>query len=224
MKRHLTALMALFVAALALGACATETRVTHQQESILLEERIQDASVTSASGMFDSLLFRYQNLQEELTEMKLAYAEMIPASRVRVTIPLENLMTLPEGGMYGASEGRARVEAERSGNNVILTGISDSVARMCSFYERSAFRLQETNDSLQAKVAELNSTIAQMDSERRLKEKESIRIEEKTNRPRDWPKVLAAGTLLGIGIDNGARFLIRRTGIVGIVKGVFKRA
>ena len=131
--------MALTVAALALGACATGTRVTHQQETILLEERIQDASVTSASGMFDSLLFRYQNLQEELTEMKLAYAEMIPASRVRVTIPLENLMTLPEGGMYGASEGRARVEAERSGNNVILTGISDSVARMCSFYERSAF-------------------------------------------------------------------------------------
>jgi len=61
---------------------------------------------------------------------------------------MQNLRDLPDGAKYAAQNGRASVEAERQGENIVVTGKADSIARRCLYFENQVFRQRQSLDSL----------------------------------------------------------------------------
>lgn len=205
-----TLLVMLAVACLLLaGACGTQDKVARQTETAT-EKEMESQSKTISMASMDSLLHNYRSLQEEMTLLKATYAEPVPQEEAKVTIPTQNLLDLPDGAKYGASYGRATVEAERSGDNIIVTGRCDSIARRCEYYERHAFRLQNTVDSLQTTIAHLESQLSLMKFERDSTAFQNSFESHESKPPRTGGKWLAAGVLLGMVLAVAFRLLWTR--------------
>ena len=141
-------LLILAVVAVTIMSCGPSSKLTSYQQTqtdYLDQTQVQVAQVEKAA--FDSLLYNYQNLQLEMTELKATFAESIPAVTAQLTIPTQSLIDLPDGAKFGESSGRATVEAIRQGDHIVLTGRCDSVARQCAVLERRTTRQQNTIDS-----------------------------------------------------------------------------
>ena len=149
------------VATMVLVSCGPAKQLEYQQTSTEQEMVYQESEKAEVS-LADSLLYRYQNLQEEVTELKATFAELIPEVTAQVTIPMQSLDDLPDGAGYGTTNGRATIEAVRQGDNIVVTGKCDSIARQCILYERQASRYRQTVDSLNAVNTSLNAQINQM--------------------------------------------------------------
>ena len=219
-RGHLVLLLA---AALSVACGPTKELTAYQQTDKSQESVLQVLDAKANQSALDSLLFRYQNLQEEMTVLKATFAESIPAASAQVTIPTQSLLDLPEGAKYGTSNGRASVEAERQGNTIVVTGKCDSVARRCAVLEQTAFRQCNTIDSLRAVINTLNSELSQIALESESKTASTTLVTEKRKPPRSGGKWFAAGTILGIAGGLGGQALWKKYHVGALIKGIFTK-
>lgn len=166
----------------------------------------------------DNLLRNYQTRLEEAILQKMKYAEPIPPEEARMTIPTRNLLDLPDGAKYGTSSGRATVEAERSGDNIVLTGRCDSIARRCEFYERHVFRQQDTIDALKSAITRLEDQLYRKTFERDSIASQMTFESRRSKPPRTGGKWFLFGFLSGIAITVAGRLLWNRFNVGNLVK------
>jgi len=218
-------LLLLATAALLSVACGQSKQLTtYQQTETDSQTVLQAQAVQAEKAAFDSLLYSFQNLQLEMTELKATFAQPIPAAQAQVTIPMQSLTDLPEGAKFGDSSGRATVEALRQGNNIILTGRCDSVARQCALLEKRTTRQENTIDSLRNALRYKDSELVQMASKLSLNSTRSVVEKEETRKPpRRVGGWFAAGTALGLAGGAGANLLWKRFSVGTLIKGLFTK-
>ena len=213
-------LLLMAVALLSVACGPTSRTATYQQTDTNQDYMQQAVSEKTGNMAMDSLLYSFRSLQEEMTELRETFSETIPQSLAQVTIPTQDLLDLPDGAKYGTSSGRATVEIQRYGDSYVATSRCDSVARLCARYERQVFRQRDTIDSLNASIKTLNSRIAQMALEARSNAVHSTYTATETKAPPLFNKrCLTIGALIGSAVTIGARALLKRLGIGGILKG-----
>lgn len=219
-------LILLATVALLSVACGSSSKLTAYQQTQTDSQAQYQAQVAQAEqAAFDSLLYRYQNLQQEMTELKATFAQQIPPAQAQLTIPMQSLTDLPEGAKFGDSSGRATVEAQRQGNNIILTGRCDSVARQCTLYERQTFRQQSTIDSLRHELQSKDSELSQMALELASNSSQMALLTEETRKPpRKVGGWFAAGAVLGLAGGAGANILFKRFNVGTIIKCLFTKS
>lgn len=213
----------LLAVALLSVACGPARTLAYQQTDTQQQETYLSQQEREEGAALDSILYRFQSLQQEMTELKATFAESIPAAQAQLTIPTQNLIDLPEGAKYGASRGRANVEAQRQGDTIILTGRCDSVARQCALYERQAFRKQNTIDSLSNVIHSLNSKIDQMAFEAASNTSRTTLATEPGRPPCNGSKWFAAGAILGIIGAAGAHALWKKFRVGTLIKGLITK-
>lgn len=64
--------------------------------------------------------------------------QYIAGDSVRLSVPLEMVMSLPPGAAYTEKSGRTRVTVQRNGEHLAIVGETDSVGADISRYERRA--------------------------------------------------------------------------------------
>ncbi len=130
-------------------ACAATARTQTSQSSA--QESAATTNQRSESERFDSLAAQMYHLAESRTQANrtlLMAAEGVPGQTAQLTIPMQNLRDLPDGAKYTVQNGRASVEAERQGENIVVTGKADSIVRRCLYFENQVFRQRQSLDSL----------------------------------------------------------------------------
>ena len=131
-----------------LVSCATSRTTSTLQEESLQEARQTERAEEVAAATLDEQRHNVQQTQTDVLTTKHLFAESIPSEQTSLEIPTQNLLNLPEGAKYGTHSGRASVEAERRGDNIVVTGKCDSIARRCVYFESQVFRQREVIDSL----------------------------------------------------------------------------
>ena len=92
-------------------ACGQSKQLASLQQTETDSQAVlQTQAVQAEKAAFDSLLYSYQTLQMEMTELKATFAQSIPAAQAQVTIPMQSLNDLPEGAKFVDSSGRATVD------------------------------------------------------------------------------------------------------------------
>lgn len=223
MKRLIKGTMFLLLAVLMLEACGQTKLVANQQSSTTREAYEMALAEKADRTSTDSLLYSYRNLQEEVMELKATFAEMIPEVTAQVTIPTESLADLPDGAKFGTSNGRASVEAVRQGDNIVVTGRCDSIARQCMLYERQATRHRQTIDSLNAVANELHSKVNQMELAAASKHAYYERLFAESKKPPRFKAGLIIGLIAGVALTILARYLWKRFGLGTIFNKLFTR-
>lgn len=218
--------MTLILLLAAAVACGPASKLTaYQQKEADGQAVYQAEQAQAAQAAYENLHFQFQNLQQEVTEMKATFAESIPQEQIQVTIPTESLIDLPEGAKFGDSSGRATIEAQRRGDNIVLTGRCDSVARQCTLYERQTFRQQSTIDSLRRELQTKNSELSQMAFELASSNSQlAIATEETRKPPRKVGGWFAAGAVLGLAGGAGVNLLCKRFHVGTIIKCLFTKS
>ena len=216
-------LLILAVAASLSVACGPSSKLTAYQQTLTDSQSLTQAkAVQTAMVASDSLLYSYQNHYLEMTELTSTFAQPIPAAQAQVTIPMQSLIDLPEGAKFGESSGRATVEAIRQGNNIVLTGRCDSVARQCAVLERKTTRQQNTIDSLSKALQYKDSELSQMAVKLNSNSVQTASAVEETRKPpRKVGGWFVAGTALGLACGAGASFLWKRYNVGSMVKRIF---
>lgn len=225
MRNHIRGLTALLVvSALLPVACGTQKKAaTYRQEDSSLQEVLQVQTEQVAKAVTDSVQYRFQSLQQEMTELRATFIEQIPMSQVQETIPMQSLLDLPEGAKYGTADGRASVEALRQGDNIVLTGRCDSVARQCTKYEKQTFRQKSTIDSLKAVIDKLHSRLSQMALESESNVNRSVLETQPKVPQRRSGKWFLAGVVKGTAGGVAAQWLWKRFSLDAIIKGLFTK-
>lgn len=229
MKNHIMGMTILLVAAALLAvACGTTNKTArYGQEESRLQEALQAQTAQVAKAVTDSVQYSIRNLQEEMTELKATFAEQIPMTQAQETIPVQNLIDLPEGAKYGAAYGRASVEALKQGDNIVLTGRCDSVARQCTVYERQTFRQRNTIDSLNAVIDNLHSKLVQKAYEEVWDTGSTVVETAETAtaaapKPHRW-RWLLGGAVFGIAASVTAGLLWKRFSLGKVIKGLISK-
>ena len=133
----------------------------------------------------------------EQTTTRREYAESVPEESATATIPTQNLLNLPDGAKYSAQNGRASVEAERRGDNIIVRGRCDSIARRCTYFENRVFRQRVLIDSLTGRLEEMQVYRARADSLLAAVSAAYHAAEHTEKPPATWYRWLLAGFLAG---------------------------
>ncbi len=203
-----------------LTACGTIRkeidRVVEDAKTTEYQEAAQVASQDSTGQEYQLMT----SLQETVdsSEIRREEAEMIPPDSTQQTIPIQNILDLPDGAKYSTQSGRATSELTKQGDNVIVSAKCDSVARMLRYYERTAFRQRNQIDSLQSELTSANNEI-QAYAEKQLADSQNEITETvtETDKPpagRFW-KGLLLGLVMGAG---GYELIIRRDVLNKFVK------
>lgn len=141
-----------------------------------------------------------------------------------MTIPIQNLLDLPEGASYRAEEGRSSVEATKVDNdNVKIKGACDSIRRKCLYYESQVFRQRQTIDSLSAELTGAYNRVADLETAVQASEAAAVQEEVTQKPPSVWHKWLFAGIVLGIVLSVLAKFLWNRTVVGTFIKGLISK-
>ncbi len=222
MKKLILGVLLPLVATMVLVSCGPAKQLEYQQTSTEQEMVYQESEKAEVS-LADSLLYRYQNLQEEVTELKATFAELIPEVTAQVTIPMQSLDDLPDGAGYGTTNGRATIEAVRQGDNIVVTGKCDSIARQCILYERQASRYRQTVDSLNAVNTSLNAQINQMTIAAASKDKYYQSLWEESRKPPRFKAGLIVGALAVVLVEALVAFLWKRFGLGTFFKKLFTK-
>lgn len=206
-------------------ACGQSKQLASLQQTETDSQAVlQTQAVQAEKAAFDSLLYSYQTLQMEMTELKATFAQSIPAAQAQVTIPMQSLNDLPEGAKFGDSSGRATVEALRQGDNIILTGRCDSVARQCALLEKRTTRQESTIDSLRKALQYKDTELFQMASKLALNSTRTVVEKEEARKPpRRVGGWLAAGTALGLAGGAGMNLIWKRFSVGTLIKGLFTK-
>ena len=217
-----TTLLLLLAVAFQSVACGPESKtMTYQQTDTNQESVLQALSAKAERSAVDSLYYTFRSLREEMTELRETFAETVPAAQASLTIPVQNLIDLPDGAKYGTSDGRATVEVQRRGDSYIATSRCDSVARQCARYERQVNRQQNTIDSLNSAVQTLNSRLAQMALKSRSNAPETTyRATETKPSPLRGGRWLAAGAAIGVAASAAAQIAWKKFSVRTVIKNL----
>ncbi len=147
-----------------LASCATSRTTSTLQEATLQEAHQSERAEEVAAATLDEQRHNVQQTQTDVLTTKQLFAEPIPSEQTSLEIPTQNLLNLPEGAKYGTHSGRASVEAERRGDNIVVTGKCDSIARRCVYFESQVFRQREVIDSLAQLLIAERAKYRQLDS------------------------------------------------------------
>lgn len=225
MKQSIRGKTLLLLSAIALlsVACGPANKtMTYQQTDTNQESVLQALSAKAERSAVDSLYYTFRSLREEMTELRETFAETVPAAQASLTIPVQNLIDLPDGAKYGTSDGRATVEVQRLGDSYIATSRCDSVARQCARYERQVNRQQNTIDSLNSAVQTLNSRLAQMALESRSNATKTTYTATETKAPPlRGGRWLAAGAALGVAATVGVQIAWKKFSVGTVIMNLF---
>lgn len=148
---------------------------------------------------------------------------MVPAQTSSLTVPTQNLLDLPEGASYNASEGRSSVEAKRQGDNIVITGNCDSVARRSWRFEQTVFRQCSTIDSLRNVILDQQKLIDEYEALEMARSGTTEQVEQIVKKPSNWHKWLLGGVVLGVALCIAIRILWNRTRLGSIIKTLINK-
>ena len=214
----------LLLAALCLMACGS-TKVATTSKSEAMTEVVQEvaSAVIQAETAHAEQQSVQQQVETQLTTTKQEESESVPAEMSSLTVPTQNLLDLPDGASYNASEGRSTVSATRKGNNIVLEGKCGSLERRVRSYEQTVFRQCSTIDSLTNVILAQQDTIAKYEAEEVARSAVTEEVEQTVKKPSNWHKWLFGGVLLGVALSIAACVLWKRTRFGLIVKTVISK-
>lgn len=222
--RGLPLTLMLLLVTLCLVACGP-TKVATTSKSVMTEEVAQQ--VASAAAQDEVAHAEQQSTQQQVeiqqTTTKQEATEAVPAETSSLTVPTQNLLDLPEGASYNASNGRSSVEAKREGNNIKITGKCDSLARRIKSFEQTVFRQCSTIDSLSNVILTQQRAIAEYEAAETARSGTTEEVEQTVKKPSNWHKWLFGGVLLGVALSIAACVLWERTRFGLIVKTVINK-
>lgn len=199
--RGWTPVVVLLAVLLLTGCSAVKQSRSRQTQVSALEKRKTDSAAVFAARS-EVTAQNILDLQTDRRSMGLTQ-ETVPEQEANLTIPLQNLLDLPDGAGYTQKEGRASVDIRRSGDYLVATGHCDSLARLCLFYEEEIFRRQTREDSLEQKVSSMEAELRQSEM---VANTENIQAETiKKKPPAVWYLWLLAGMAAGILISSPLR-------------------
>ena len=83
-------------------------------------------------------------------EVRLVRTETVPMSEVKMEIPMDSLLKLPEGSSFHAKSGQARLDIGKGKEptTIVVYASCDSLQRQCEYYERSSSAWRERYEYL----------------------------------------------------------------------------
>lgn len=156
--------LALLLAVLLMAACAATKNAASEQATSTQSTFWDTQLEVQGAAVHDARRHAQEQMQAEQTTTRQEYSEPVPEESATTTIPTSSLLNLPDGAKFGAQHGRASVEAERQGDEIIVRGKCDSIARRCTYFENSVFRQRILIDSLTARLDEMQAYRARADS------------------------------------------------------------
>ncbi len=156
--------LALLLAVLLMAACGVTKNAASEQAASTQSTSLNTQLEAQGAAVHDVQRHAQEQMQAEQTTTRQEYSEPVPAESATTTIPTSSLLNLPDGAKFGAQNGRASVEAERQGDEIIVRGKCDSIARRCTYFESSVFRQRILIDSLTARLDEMQAYRARADS------------------------------------------------------------
>lgn len=156
--------LALLLAVLLMAACGVTKNAASEQAASTQSTFLNTQLEAQGTAVHDVQRHAQEQMQAEQTTTRQEYSEPVPAESATTTIPTSSLLNLPDGAKFGAQNGRASVEAERQGDEIIVRGKCDSIARRCTYFENSVSRQRILIDSLTARLDEMQAYRARADS------------------------------------------------------------
>lgn len=153
----------LLVALLMAGCGAVKRSSASEQTTSEQRSNRNELFEAQAAAVHDTNRHAQETQMDSTTTCR-EYAEAVPEERTDMTIPAQNLLDLPDGAKYSAQNGRVSVEAERQGDQIVVRGKCDSIARRCTYFENRVFRQRTLIDSLTAQLSEMQAYRARADS------------------------------------------------------------
>lgn len=156
--------LVLLLVALLMAACGVTKKSAREEMVSKRENNRNEQFEAQAAAVHDTSRHARNQSETDSTTTRREYAEEVPEERTEVTIPAQNLLNLPDGAKYSAQNGRVSVEAQRQGEQIVVRGRCDSIARRCTYFENRVFRQRTLIDSLTARLSEMQAYRARADS------------------------------------------------------------
>ena len=201
------ATLALIIAVFCLMGCATVKQSKSQQSHMQTGQLKSETTI----GVDGQQADRNSQKTEELLQGQMTTVmtqEGIPESEATVDVPIQNLLNLPDGAEYTAKDGQASVSVQRHGDNIMVTGKCDSIARQCLFYEREVFRQRSEIDSLKRTISRVEQTSTRNDAAERTENTVEQVIQERS--PPTWYKWLLVGLAVGVLLTSPLKKLVTK--------------
>lgn len=216
-------MLLLLLAMTCLASCSATKSTSSKSET--MDEVVQEVAsaviqAETAHAEQHSVLHQVETQQ---TTTKSEDTEVVPAQTSSLTVPTQNLLDLPEGASYNASEGRSSVEAKRQGDNIVITGNCDSVARRSWRFEQTVFRQCSTIDSLRNVILDQQKLIDEYEALEMARSGTTEQVEQTVKKPSNWHKWLLGGVVLGVALCIAIRILWNRTRLGSIIKTLINK-
>lgn len=211
--------LVLLLVAVLMAACGAIKNTTSEQMASLEQSSSSAQLEAQAAAAHGVQRHAQEQMQAEQTTTRQEYAESVPEESATATIPTQNLLNLPDGAKYSAQNGRASIEAERQGDNIVVRGRCDSIARRCTYFENSVFRQRVLIDSLTARLEEAQVYRARADS-LLAAVSAAYHAAEHTEKP---PSAWGRWFLLGILAGGAASALLTKTNPLKTMVSFIKR-
>lgn len=211
--------LVLFLVALLTVACgAIKNTTSEQTASTQSAFRNAELEAQAAAAHGVQRHAQEQTLAEQTTTRR-EYAESVPEESATTTIPTQSLLNLPDGAKFSAQNGRASIEAERQGDNIVVRGRCDSIARRCAYFENNVFRQRVLIDSLTARLDEVQAYRARADSLLAAVSAAYHAAEHTEKPPSAWDRWFLLGLLAG----GAASALLTKTNPLKTIISIIKR-
>ena len=216
-------MLLLLLAMTCLASCSATKSTSSKSET--MDEVVQEVAsaviqAETAHAEQHSVLHQVETQQ---ATTKSEDTEVVPAQTSSLTVPTQNLLDLPEGASYNASEGRSSVEAKRQGDNIVITGNCDSVARRSWRFEQTVFRQCSTIDSLRNVILDQQKLIDEYEALEMARSGTTEQVEQTVKKPSNWHKWLLGGVVLGVALCIAVRILWNRTRLGSIIKTLINK-
>ena len=216
-------MLLLLLAMTCLASCSATKSTSSKSET--MDEVVQEVAsaviqAETAHAEQHSVLHQVETQQ---TTTKSEDTEVVPAQTSSLTVPTQNLLDLPEGASYNASEGRSSVEAKRQGDNIVITGNCDSATRRSWCFEQTVFRQCSTIDSLRNVILDQQKLIDEYEALEMARSGTTEQVEQTVKKPSNWHKWLLGSVVLGVALCIAVRILWNRTRLGSIIKTLINK-
>lgn len=201
------ATLALIIAVFCLMGCATVKQSKSQQSHTQTGQLKSEITIGVDGQRYDRSSLKTEEQQQGQTTT-VTTLEGIPASEATVDVPIQNLLNLPDGAGYTAKDGQSSVSVQRHGDNIMVTGKCDSIARQCIFFEREVFRQRSEIDSLMRAISQVERATSRNDTAERAESTGNQTVREKP--PATWYKWLLVGIAVGVLLTSPLKKLVTK--------------
>lgn len=211
--------LVLLLVALLMAACGAVKKSASEETVLKRQNNRNERLEAQAAAVHDTNRHAREQTQTDSTTTRREYAEAVPEERTDMTIPAQNLLNLPDGAKYSTQNGRVSVEAQRQGDQIVVRGKCDSIARRCTYFENRVFRQRLLIDSLTARMDAMQAYYARADSlfAAELSARQTAARSEKP--PATWYWWLLAGFLAG----GAASALLTKTNPLKAIFSLIKK-